>query len=86
LLLIGLAILGKQFHRSREPVLTFLKDIGWRVGIADMFGRFKRRLCALLTPGKSTVGKFFPAFERGFLALPELDTYRSIGLQSSRWL
>jgi hypothetical protein len=86
LLLIGLAILGKQFHHSREPVLIFPEDIGWRVGIANMFGRFKRRLCAHLTPGKPTVGKFFPAFEHAFLVLPELDTYRSIGLQSIRWL
>jgi hypothetical protein len=44
LLLIGLAILGKRFHRSREPVLLFTEEVGWRVGIADMFGRFKRRL------------------------------------------
>ena len=28
LLLIGLAILGKQFHRAREPVLIFPEDIG----------------------------------------------------------
>ncbi len=28
LLLIGLAILGEQFHRSREPALIFPEDIG----------------------------------------------------------
>ena len=64
LLLIGTAILGKQFHRSREPALTFTEDIGWRVGITNMFGRFKRRLCALLVSRKPTIGKFFPTFER----------------------
>src|SRR5229473_5094949 len=77
LLLIGLAILGEQFHRSREPALIFAEDIGGRVGIANMFGRFKRRLCADLAPRKPTVGKFLPAFERGFLVLPELDADRS---------
>jgi hypothetical protein len=61
LLLIGLAILGEQFHRSREPALIFPEDIGGRISIANMFGRFKRRLCALLTPGKPTVGKFLQA-------------------------
>ena len=57
-----------------------------RRGITNMFGRFKRRLRALMTPGKPTVGKFLQAFERGFLVLPELDAYRRVGLQSSRRL
>src|SRR5260221_1748814 len=86
LLLIGLAILREQFHRSRKPVLIFLEYIGGRRGFADMFGRFKRRLRALTTPRKPTVGKFLQAIERGFLVLPELDAYRRIGLQSSCWL
>ncbi len=85
-LLIGLSILHKQFHRSREPVLIFPEHVGGRLGIANMFGRFKRRLRALLTPGKPTVRKFLQGLERGFLVLPELDAYRSIGLQCSRWL
>jgi hypothetical protein len=38
LLLIGLAILGEQFHRSREPALIFSEDIGGRVGIAETAG------------------------------------------------
>jgi hypothetical protein len=86
LLLISLAILDKQFHRSRKPVLIFPEYIGGRRGITNMFGRFKRRLRALMTPGKPTVGKFLQAFERGFLVLPELDAYRRVGLQSSRRL
>jgi hypothetical protein len=47
LLLIGLPILRKQFDLSREPVLIFPKNIGGRLGIANMLGRFKRRLHAL---------------------------------------
>src|SRR3977135_2385549 len=86
LLLIGLPILRKQFHLSREPVLIFSEDIGGRLGIANMLGRFKRRLHAPMTPGKPTVRKFLEAFERGYLVLPELDAYRRIGLQSSCWL
>src|SRR6266404_6017168 len=86
LLLTGLPILRKQFHLSREPVLIFSEYIGGRLGIANMFGRFKRRLHALMTPGKPTVRKFLQAFERGFLVLPELDAHRRIGLQGSRWL
>src|ERR1700694_47693 len=38
LLLIGLPILRKQFHLSREQVLIFPEDIGGRLGIADMLG------------------------------------------------
>jgi hypothetical protein len=44
-----------------------------------MFGRFKRRLHALMTSGKPTVRKFLQAFEGGFLVLPELDAYRRVG-------
>ena len=47
LLLISLAILCKQFHRSREPILIFLEYIGGRRGFADMFGRFKRGISFL---------------------------------------
>jgi hypothetical protein len=83
LLLISLSILDKQFHRLRKPVLIFPEYIGGRRGITNMFSRFKRRLRAPVTPGKSTVGKFLQAFERGFLVLPELDAYRRVGLQSS---
>src|SRR5260370_19259700 len=86
LLLIGLAVLREQFHRSREPVLIFPEYVGGRLGIANMFGRFKRRLCTLLTPGKPTIGKFLQTFARGFFALPELTAYRRIGLQSSSCL
>src|ERR1700716_1993073 len=86
LLLICPPILGKQFHLSREPVLIFPEYIGGRLRIANIFGRFKRRLHALVTPGKPTVRKFLEAFERGFLVLPELDAYRRIGLQRSCWL
>src|SRR5258705_11722888 len=86
LFLIGLPILRKQFHLSLEPVLIFPEHIGGRLGIANMFGRFKRHFHALMTPGKPTVRKYLQAFERGFLVLPELDDYRRIGLPSSRWL
>src|SRR5258706_16198343 len=85
LLLIGLPILRKQFHLALEQVLIFPEYIGGRLGIANMFGRFKRRLHALMTPGKPTVRKFLQVFKRGFLVLPELDDYRRIGLQSSCW-
>jgi transposase len=44
LLLISRAILGKELHRSRKPVLIFPEYIGGRRGITNMFGRFKRRL------------------------------------------
>jgi hypothetical protein len=73
---IGLPILRKQFHLSREPVLIFPEDIGGRLGIAKMFGRLKRHLHALMTPGKPAVRKFLQTFERDFLVLPELDAYR----------
>jgi len=86
LLLTGFPILRKQFHLSREPVLVFPKHIGGRLGIANMLGRFKRRVHALLTPGKPTVRKFLQVFERGFLVLPELDAHRRIDLQGSHWL
>src|SRR3982074_1249684 len=86
LLLIGLSILRKQFHLTLEQVLIFPEHIGGRLGIANMFGRFKGRLHALMTPGKPTVRKYLQVFERGFLVLPELDDYRRIGLQSSCWL
>src|SRR5437879_2561668 len=85
LLLIGLSILRKQFHLTLEQVLIFPEHIGGRLGIANMFGRFKRRLHALMTPGKPTVRKYLQVVERGFLVLPELDDYRRIGLQSSCW-
>lgn len=48
-----------------------------------MFGGLKRRLCGLMTQRKPTFGKIFQALERDFLALPELDVYRRVGLQSS---
>src|ERR1700694_746848 len=83
---IGLPTLCNQFHLSREPVLIFPEYIGGRLGIANVFGRFKRRLHALMTPGKPAGRKFLHAFERGFLVLPELDAYRPVGLQSSCWL
>ena len=77
-MLIGLPILRKQFHLALEQVPIFPEYIGGRLGIANMFGRFKRRLQALMTPGKPTVRKFLQVFERGFLVLPELDDYRRI--------
>src|SRR6266404_6221262 len=86
LLLTGLPILRKQYHLSLEPVLIFPEHIGGCLGIANMLGHFKRRLHALMTPGKPTVRKYLQVFERGFLVLPELDDYRRIGLQGSRWL
>src|ERR1700733_329012 len=85
-LLIGLPILSKQFRLSREPVLIFHEYIGGRLGIANMFGRFKRRLHALMTPSKPTIRIFPQACERGFLVLPELDAHRREGLQGSCWL
>src|SRR5258706_2423689 len=61
---IGLPILRSQFHLSREPVLIFPEYIGGRLGIANVFGRFKRRVHALTTPGKPAVAQFPPAIER----------------------
>lgn len=83
LLLIGFPILRKQFHLSREPALLFPKYFGGRLGISNVYGRFKRHLHALATPSKPSVRKFLQAFERCFLVLPELDAYRHIGLQGS---
>jgi hypothetical protein len=71
-LLISLPVLSNQFCLSREPVLIFPQYIGGRLGIANMFGRFKRRLHALVTPGKPTVRKFPQACERGFLVSQNL--------------
>jgi hypothetical protein len=72
LFLIGFPVLGKQLHLSREPVQLHLSRepvlisrMGGRVGIANMFGRFKRHLHTLVTPGKPTVRKFLEVFERG---------------------
>ena len=61
LLLISLAILDKQFHRSRKPVLIFPEYIGGRRGITNIFGRFKRRLRAIMTPGKADALSAFDA-------------------------
>jgi hypothetical protein len=85
-LLIGLPILSNQFRLSREPVLIFPEYVGGRLGIANMFGRFKRRMHALMTPGKPPVRIFPQACERGFLVLPELDAHRREGLEGSYWL
>jgi hypothetical protein len=66
-----------------EPALSFPRYIGRPGGVDDLFGGFKRRLCGLMTPGKRTFSKFLQALERDFLALPELDAYRRVGLRSS---
>jgi hypothetical protein len=81
-LLIGLPILSNQFRLSREPVLIFPEYVGGRLGIANIFGRFKRRLHALMTPGKPTIRIFPQACERGFLVLPELDAIGANALKA----
>src|SRR4030088_1631119 len=63
LLLIRFPVLRKQFHLSREPVLIFPEYIGGRLGIANMFGRLKRRLHALITTGETTVRKLLQTFK-----------------------